>query len=100
MIDRAIFEGRVDTVLIVAMIILIEIVKQCLSAGKIKPPVWVWKLSVVVLGLVAAILAADFAAVTARDVIISMLLYAGCATVVYQTIRIPIKAIKEKGDKA
>jgi len=96
MIDKAIFEGRVDTLLVLAMIILIEVVKRVFGQTKVQVPVWIWKLAVIVLGMVAALLAADWGTLKVREVVVSMIMYAGCASLVYQTIKIPVKRIQDR----
>jgi len=88
------FSLSINALLIAAIIVVIEVVKQVLKeAVKVVVPVWVWKIAVLVLGVLAAIVTGGYA--TTREFILACILYAAAASLFYQTGKLGVSAIQE-----
>jgi len=88
------FSIGVNVLLIAAIIIVIEVVKQILKeAVKVVVPIWVWKLAVLVLGVAAAIITGGYE--TTKEFILACVLYAAAASLFYQTGKMSVTAIQD-----
>ena len=88
------FTVAVNGLLIAAIIIVIEVIKQILKeAVKVVVPTWVWKVAVLVLGVAAALITGGYA--TTKEFILACVLYAAAASLFYQTGKMGVSAIQE-----
>ena len=88
------FTVAINGLLIAAIIVVIEVVKQILKeAVKVVVPTWVWKLAVLVLGVAAAIITGGYA--TTKEFILACVLYAAAASLFYQTGKMGVSAIQD-----
>ena len=88
------FTVAINGLLIAAIIVVIEVVKQILKeAVKVVVPVWVWKLAVLVLGVAAAIITGGYE--TTKEFILACILYAAAASLFYQTGKMSVTAIQD-----
>jgi len=88
------FTVAINGLLIAAIIVIIEVVKQILKeAVKVVVPTWVWKLAVLVLGVAAAIITGGYE--TTKEFILACVLYAAAASLFYQTGKMSVTAIQD-----
>jgi len=88
------FTVAINGLLIAAIIVIIEVVKQILKeAVKVVVPTWVWKLAVLVLGVAAALITGGYA--TTKEFILACVLYAAAASLFYQTGKMGVSAIQD-----
>ena len=88
------FTVAINGLLIAAIIVIIEVVKQILKeAVKVAVPVWIWKIAVLVLGVVAAIVTGGYG--NAKEFILACILYAAAASLFYQTGKMSVSAVQE-----
>lgn len=89
------FFNLVNAGLVGAIIVLLETVKRLLKEiWKIDPPVWVWKVAVLVAGVPAALIAGRYA--SWREALTGMFIYSAAATLLYQTGKMAISGILDK----
>ena len=88
------FTVAVNGLLIAAIIVVIEVVKQILrEAVKVVVPTWVWKVAVLVLGVAAAVITGGYE--TTKEFILACVLYAAAASLFYQTGKMSVTAIQD-----
>lgn len=89
------FFNLVNVGLVGAIIVILESVKRLLKElWKIEPPVWVWKVAVLVAGVPAALIAARYP--SWREALTAMFIYSAAATLLYQTGKMAITGILDK----
>lgn len=81
----AMVQSRVNVLLIVAIIVILEVVKRTLVSKGVNVSSSVWKFSVLIAGLLAALLTFDYTDFSFQQLIVDSIVYSGVATVVYQT---------------
>lgn len=81
----AMVQSRVNVLLIVAIIVILEVVKRTLASKGVNVSSSVWKFSVLIAGLLAALLTFDYTDFSFQQLIVDSIVYSGVATVVYQT---------------
>ena len=78
------FFNVVNAALVAGIIVLIETFKKLLKEiWKLEPPVWVWKVAVLIMGIPAALIARAYD--NWRQFVTAAIIYAAAATIFYQT---------------
>lgn len=90
---QQLISGRVDTLLVISIILILEITKTTLKAQRVEAPWWVWKYAVLFAGIVAALISHDYSSFSIQTLLVETIVYAGVSTVIYRASKDVIKSI-------